>query len=544
VVVQPLLDTAFNGAPPRWERFDLDIDGAESVYPLDPHDIGSGFIILTNSSFHIVQKGRYSLNEIESFDGIDTLFEPHYKNGIWVISDIKDSSPGAYTFDTNGYLRSVHSLEVPNGSLSFIGCQVGDDNGEDIIIAFWANDTHLLGRTTYLSDLRIENDFWLAHPMSGLNYSGPFSLVQGWTFHDTNYFLSSDRYHYYRHQAVLSMGSYEFSNTSWGISQGDNTYFFTRNEHWENYVETNELPLTTPHFSFTDKKTLIEWNGNPKPTTTFYSEREDGSYQMDIIDRNDYYLIENDDERSVETVVDDGIGLFRESPNGKIWIIEEDQAWRGEFSFEERGQMSIQIISFLIAGALVAALLIKPKWWLVDIGGLLMGAGVIALMGISFPLPFTLLLLVLLAVYDFISVYKTKHMIALADSVVEAKMPILLVFPMKWSYRYEDETNLMDPKRKRESLFMGLGDVIIPGILILSAASFLSPMGGIRLFGFIYPPVAVALFALAGMLAGWLSLMYFVIKGKAHAGLPPINSGTIIGFLLGMLVVYGTIVFW
>jgi presenilin-like A22 family membrane protease len=175
---------------------------------------------------------------------------------------------------------------------------------------------------------------------------------------------------------------------------------------------------------------------------------------------------------------------------------------------------------------------------------MLMGAGVIAIMGISFPLPFTLLILVLLAVYDFISVYKTKHMIALADSVVEAKMPILLVFPMKWSYRYEDETNLMDPKRKRESLFMGLGDVIIPGILILSAATFLSPVGGIRLFGFIYPPVAVALFALVGMLVGWGSLMFFVIRGKAHAGLPPINSGTILGFIIGMLVVYGTVVFW
>jgi presenilin-like A22 family membrane protease len=150
----------------------------------------------------------------------------------------------------------------------------------------------------------------------------------------------------------------------------------------------------------------------------------------------------------------------------------------------------------------------------------------------------------LLAVYDFISVYKTKHMISLADSVVEAKMPILLVFPMRWSYRYEDETNLMDPKRKRESLFMGLGDVIIPGILILSSATFLSPVGGLRMFGFIYPPVAVAVFSLIGMLAGWGSLMFFVLKGKAHAGLPPINTGTILGFIIGHLIVYGTIVFW
>jgi len=164
-------------------------------------------------------------------------------------------------------------------------------------------------------------------------------------------------------------------------------------------------------------------------------------------------------------------------------------------------------------------------------------------MGISFPLPFTILLLILLAVYDFISVYKTKHMIALADSVVEAKMPILLVFPMKWSYRYEDQTNLMDSKRKRESLFMGLGDVIIPGVLVLSAFTFLPNKGGMELFGFIPPSLSVALFAWAGMLIGFSILISFVLKGKAHAGLPPLCGGTILGFLIGHLVIYGDLLF-
>ncbi len=149
--------------------------------------------------------------------------------------------------------------------------------------------------------------------------------------------------------------------------------------------------------------------------------------------------------------------------------------------------------------------------------------------------------MVLLAVYDAISVYKTKHMISLADSVVESKMPILLVFPMRLDYRYEDETNLMDPKRKRESLFMGLGDVIIPGILVISSFAWLPKADG--LLG-LSGPLSVALFTMLGMLLGYAILIRWVLKGSAHAGLPPLNGGAILGFLIGHLLVYGSFVFW
>ena len=128
----------------------------------------------------------------------------------------------------------------------------------------------------------------------------------------------------------------------------------------------------------------------------------------------------------------------------------------GQYNDQARMQWYVTLAGFTLAAGLMILILKIPKWWIIDIAGILMGAGVVAMMGISFPLLFTILLMVLLAVYDAVAVYKTKHMIALADAVVESKMPILLVFPMKLSYRYEDEKNLMDPKRKRESMFMGL----------------------------------------------------------------------------------------
>jgi presenilin-like A22 family membrane protease len=170
-----------------------------------------------------------------------------------------------------------------------------------------------------------------------------------------------------------------------------------------------------------------------------------------------------------------------------------------------------------------------------------MGAGVLSLIGISLSILPILLFLILLAVYDAISVYKTKHMLTLAESVVESKLPILLVFPQKMGYKYEEEKDLMDKSRPREALFMGLGDVIIPGTLVVSASTFLAGRDGLDILG-VQPQYIVVITSLIGLLIGYSALMYFVLKGKPQAGLPLLNSGTIIGFLIGELIAFGTLI--
>ncbi len=71
---------------------------------------------------------------------------------------------------------------------------------------------------------------------------------------------------------------------------------------------------------------------------------------------------------------------------------------------------------------------------------------------------------------------------------------------------------------------MGLGDAVIPTVLVISANAFL---GGPTL-AFINIP---AFGAVVGTLAGYVALMVFVLKGKPQAGLPFLNTGAIIGFL-------------
>ena len=188
--------------------------------------------------------------------------------------------------------------------------------------------------------------------------------------------------------------------------------------------------------------------------------------------------------------------------------------------------------SLILSLAFTALMIVYPEWYIVDVVGILTAAGASALFGISLSILPTILLLVLLAVYDFIAVYKTKHMIQLAEGVMDLKLPILFVLPRKLSYSYaHSKMQKLEPGREREAYFMGLGDAVMPTVLVVSAQAFLvAPVIG----GFINVP---ALGTAIGTLISYVLLMYFVVKGKPQAGLPFLCTGAIVGFLLGCAAV-------
>jgi presenilin-like A22 family membrane protease len=212
------------------------------------------------------------------------------------------------------------------------------------------------------------------------------------------------------------------------------------------------------------------------------------------------------------------------------------------------------------AAVLVAALQFYPEWWVIDSAGAIMGMGAAALFGISFDILPVVVLLTALAVYDAISVYGTEHMLTLASGVMELRLPIVLVVPTTTDYSFVadgggaseaiqdgDDTDgngdqpgpgdgpgpEEDPASHnpadRPAYFIGLGDAVMPTILVASAAFFLDTprVLGVEL---------AALTAMVGTLLGLLVLMRMVFKGRAHAGLPLLNGGAIAGYLVGTTV--------
>ena len=198
------------------------------------------------------------------------------------------------------------------------------------------------------------------------------------------------------------------------------------------------------------------------------------------------------------------------------------------------------LLSFVIAGGLIYVLVKFPEWYVVDTVGIVTAAGVTAILGISFGILPAILLLVALAVYDAWAVYRTNHMVTLADELTSQRLPILLVIPKKAGYSFREQKSLKEQVasgEEREAMFVGLGDLIIPGILSVSAFTFLGPLSGSS--AALPGSLLVAIGSVIGSLGGFLVLMRFVLKGNPQAGLPLLNGGALLGFLITSLLVYG-----
>ncbi|PSP82994.1 hypothetical protein BRC83_08135 [Halobacteriales archaeon QS_1_68_17] len=265
---------------------------------------------------------------------------------------------------------------------------------------------------------------------------------------------------------------------------------------------------------------------------------------------------------------------------------------------------AVNPLAVAAAGLIGVALYVHPEWYVIDAAGVVMGAGGAALFGISFGVLPALILLVVLAVYDAISVYGTEHMLTLASGVMDLKVPVILVIPLTLSYSFLDaeppetasgsaaddgtaeatadgagttevegagtpsadaapseadgpagemetdigggngdgqahgeseDTRVTDDSGDggfdRDAIFIGLGDAVIPTVLVASAGFFATGAS-------LVPGIALTLPALAAMvgtLAGLVVLLWMVLQGRAHAGLPLLNGGAILGYIAGAL---------
>jgi presenilin-like A22 family membrane protease len=139
-------------------------------------------------------------------------------------------------------------------------------------------------------------------------------------------------------------------------------------------------------------------------------------------------------------------------------------------------------------------------------------AGVGVIFGISLGLIPLILFLILLSIYDFLSVFKTKHMVEMANFIVERDM----------AFTVTAKAPPAAPGHKEQRIDLGTGDIIAP-IMLEVATLPLSPVATFLVFAGAVVSLGIFLGAV------WKKKMVL-------PALPPIVLGMIISLSLGFLL--------
>ena len=116
----------------------------------------------------------------------------------------------------------------------------------------------------------------------------------------------------------------------------------------------------------------------------------------------------------------------------------------------DSGPTLFSLICLGVAAGMMYTLHRFPEWYVVNTVGVLVGSGVIVMLGIAFVPVLIILFMVLAAIYDHWAVNGSKHMLELADTMIDLKLPVLLVAPKDTSYTFlEQDGDVMESAKPR-----------------------------------------------------------------------------------------------
>ena len=109
------------------------------------------------------------------------------------------------------------------------------------------------------------------------------------------------------------------------------------------------------------------------------------------------------------------------------------------------------VLTLLFSVGAIWLLHIFPEWYVVNGVGIMVGAGVVTLIGVSFVPVLIIGFMIVAAIYDHWAVNGSKHMLELADTMIGLKLPVLLVAPKSANYSFIDEEDSVMSEPSNES---------------------------------------------------------------------------------------------
>jgi presenilin-like A22 family membrane protease len=162
-----------------------------------------------------------------------------------------------------------------------------------------------------------------------------------------------------------------------------------------------------------------------------------------------------------------------------------------------------------------------------NIAAIISSSGVGALFGFSLGFLPTAIFVILLSIYDYIAVFKTKHMIEMARELSTRQLSFAVTAKEVPARKEGEKTSAYVDRAMREGerLDLGTGDLSVPAMISVSAYS-LGPNG-----------LIYALAVAAGSTLSLYLLLQFVSKKRVFLpALPPICLGGMLSLLLVKLL--------
>ena len=195
------------------------------------------------------------------------------------------------------------------------------------------------------------------------------------------------------------------------------------------------------------------------------------------------------------------------------------------------------ILSVVLAAAIVIARWVKPNLATHNLAIFLGVAGVSAVLGLTLVPIVIIFLLIILSVYDFIAVFKTRHMVTMFQDLLKRGMPLAIVVPES-SSEFTAHIGEVSRRKLKESegkhrhedkkvLMLGTGDLAFPALFAVSALAEHFTTAGYL------PAIAIIIGAVIGIVFNHYLL--FVKKYRFIPALPFIAAFSIIGYVIAIL---------
>ena len=179
-------------------------------------------------------------------------------------------------------------------------------------------------------------------------------------------------------------------------------------------------------------------------------------------------------------------------------------------------------LALILMGVLIVLWLKKSSVLVHNISIIFGISGVGASLGLRIDPTTMVFLLIAFSVYDFLAVYKTKHMVKMAKEMVEHQAILALVIPRSIS---GFGGKLGEIKTGGKFLILGGGDIALP---LLFCASLTHQ-------GFLNSALVVGAFSLVGLFLSFFIFTNQKVRRPIPA-LPPITLFSILGYLITLII--------